>query len=67
MSIQINDADFELTQAEQEEKEKLLSQGFGNWNKRDFQAFLRAIEKHGRGETDFFFFGDFFFWKFFFL
>lgn len=28
-----------------EEKEQLLSEGFSNWNRRDFNAFVRACEK----------------------
>lgn len=31
-----------------EEKEKLLSQGFHDWNKRDFNNYVRACEKWGR-------------------
>ncbi|XP_074133683.1 putative global transcription activator SNF2L1 isoform X2 [Sminthopsis crassicaudata] len=41
-----------LTAEEIEEKEKLLSQGFGNWNKRDFNQFIKANEKYGRDDVD---------------
>ncbi|KAG0269304.1 hypothetical protein DFQ27_003988 [Actinomortierella ambigua] len=37
-----------LTEEEVAEKEELQQQGFENWNRRDFQAFCRACEKHGR-------------------
>eukprot|EP01107_Rhizomastix_libera_P007984 TRINITY_DN23029_c0_g1_i1.p1 TRINITY_DN23029_c0_g1~~TRINITY_DN23029_c0_g1_i1.p1 ORF type:complete len:379 (-),score=121.63 TRINITY_DN23029_c0_g1_i1:2-1138(-) len=38
----------DLTEAEIEEKEKLLTQGFADWKRRDFQAFVRACERYGR-------------------
>ncbi|KAJ2159423.1 chromatin remodeling complex Adenosinetriphosphatase [Coemansia sp. RSA 552] len=38
-----------LTEDELKEKEELSSQGFGNWNRRDFFGFMRALESHGRG------------------
>lgn len=37
-----------LAAEEQSEKEDLLSKGFTNWNKRDFNAFVRSCEKYGR-------------------
>lgn len=37
-----------LTEDEKDEMEQLKSEGFGNWNKRDFQAFIRGCEKYGR-------------------
>ncbi|KAG5438230.1 hypothetical protein PCANB_003081 [Pneumocystis canis] len=37
-----------LTEDEQLEKEKLLSQGFGDWQRRDFYHFIQACAKHGR-------------------
>ncbi|CAL8460870.1 g401 [Coccomyxa elongata] len=37
-----------LSEEEIEEKEQLLSEGFSNWNRRDFNAFVRACEKYGR-------------------
>merc|ERR1712062_614358 len=49
--IKIDDAE-ELTEDEQEEKEDLLSQGFTNWSKRDFNQFIRLHEKYGREEVD---------------
>ncbi|KAI5120574.1 hypothetical protein M0805_002524 [Coniferiporia weirii] len=36
-----------LTEEEQAEKEELISQGFENWSRRDFQQFVRALETHG--------------------
>ncbi|KAJ2601737.1 chromatin remodeling complex Adenosinetriphosphatase, partial [Coemansia sp. RSA 1804] len=38
-----------LTEDEVNEKEELSLQGFGNWNRRDFHGFMRALETHGRG------------------
>ncbi|ETE70144.1 putative global transcription activator SNF2L1, partial [Ophiophagus hannah] len=37
---------------EAEEKERLLTQGFTNWNKRDFNQFIKANEKYGRDDID---------------
>lgn len=37
-----------LTEEEKELKEKLLQQGFGNWNRRDFQHFILVNCKYGR-------------------
>ena len=37
---------------EQEEKEDLLTQGFTNWSKRDFNQFIRLHEKYGRDDID---------------
>lgn len=42
----------ELTEEEQEEKDELLTQGFTNWSKRDFNQFIRLHEKYGREEID---------------
>ncbi|KAJ4820885.1 chromatin-remodeling protein 11 [Rhynchospora pubera] len=39
-----------LTAEEQEEKELLLEEGFSNWTRRDFNAFVRACEKYGRND-----------------
>ncbi|XP_032476357.1 probable global transcription activator SNF2L1 isoform X10 [Phocoena sinus] len=41
-----------LTPEETEEKEKLLTQGFTNWTKRDFNQFIKANEKYGRDDID---------------
>ncbi|KAF4121057.1 SWI/SNF-related matrix-associated actin-dependent regulator of chromatin subfamily A member 5 [Geosmithia morbida] len=37
-----------LTEEEQQEKEELATQGFGDWNKRDFQQFINATARCGR-------------------
>lgn len=37
-----------LTEEEKELKEKLVAQGFPEWNKRDFQQFLNGSAKYGR-------------------
>lgn len=37
-----------LTEAEEARKQKLLAGGFSDWTKREFNAFCRACERHGR-------------------
>ncbi|KAG6216618.1 hypothetical protein E4U50_005417 [Claviceps purpurea] len=37
-----------LTEEEKAEKEKLSTQGFGNWSRRDFQQFVNGSGKYGR-------------------
>ena len=37
-----------VSDAEREEKAVLLTRGFSAWQKRDFLAFIRAAERHGR-------------------
>jgi len=46
------DEAYELSEEEQEEKEDLLTQGFTNWSKRDFNQFIRLHEKYGREDID---------------
>jgi SWI/SNF-related matrix-associated actin-dependent regulator of chromatin subfamily A member 5 len=41
-----------LTEEELAEKEELLKQGFSNWNKRDFNQFIKANEKYGRDDIE---------------
>ncbi|GBG00203.1 chromatin-remodeling complex ATPase chain, partial [Raphidocelis subcapitata] len=41
-----------LTEEEVAEKERLLTEGFSSWNRRDFGAFVRACEKYGRDRLD---------------
>jgi hypothetical protein len=41
-----------LIEEEQIEKENLLTQGFTNWSKRDFNQFIKANEKYGREDLD---------------
>lgn len=41
-----------LTEEEISEKESLLTQGFTNWTKRDFNQFIKANEKYGRDDID---------------
>lgn len=36
-----------LTEEELAEKEELLTQGFEDWSRRDFQQFIRALESYG--------------------
>uniref|UniRef100_A0A1B6L2G5 Chromatin-remodeling complex ATPase chain Iswi n=1 Tax=Graphocephala atropunctata TaxID=36148 RepID=A0A1B6L2G5_9HEMI len=47
----IDDAQ-QLNDDEIMEKEKLLTQGFTNWTKRDFNQFIKANEKYGRDDID---------------
>lgn len=41
-----------LTEEEQGEKESLLTLGFTNWSKRDFNQFIKANEKYGRNDLE---------------
>lgn len=47
----IDDAE-PLSEEEVAEKEKLLTQGFTNWTKRDFNQFIKANEKYGRDDIE---------------
>lgn len=47
----IDEADA-LTEEEIAEKEALLTQGFTNWTKRDFNQFIKANEKYGRDDIE---------------
>lgn len=47
----IDDAE-QLNEEEIAEKEDLLKQGFANWNKRDFNQFVKANEKYGRDDIE---------------
>ncbi|KJE94231.1 helicase, variant [Capsaspora owczarzaki ATCC 30864] len=40
-----------LSEEETVERDQLLEQGFSNWNRADFRAFLRGCEKYGRWAT----------------
>ena len=39
-----------LTDEENVEKEKLEQQGYTTWSRREFQAFIRGMEQHGRND-----------------
>ncbi|RKP25337.1 P-loop containing nucleoside triphosphate hydrolase protein [Syncephalis pseudoplumigaleata] len=41
-----------LTEEEQAEKETLQEQGFDDWNRRDFNAFVKACERYGRNQLE---------------
>ena len=41
-----------LTEEEQERKSRMSEQGFGHWNRRDFQQFVNGSAKHGRYSYD---------------
>ncbi|CAJ0924116.1 unnamed protein product [Ranitomeya imitator] len=49
--LKIDEAE-QLNDEELDEKEKLLTQGFTNWNKRDFNQFIKANEKWGRDDIE---------------
>ncbi|GAA5825863.1 hypothetical protein JCM3770_003364 [Rhodotorula araucariae] len=42
------DAAEPLTEEEKQEKEELQGEGFNDWTKREFQAFIRGTEMYGR-------------------
>lgn len=44
----------EFTNDDSEEFKQLLSQGFTNWNKRDFFNFIKMCELYGRENLDLF-------------
>ena len=39
---------LDLTDEEKSERDKLLADGFGDWTRKDFKAFVGAIERNGR-------------------
>lgn len=41
-----------VTEEEMEERDQLLTQGFLNWSKRDFNQFIKANEKYGRDDIE---------------
>ncbi|KAK3342987.1 SNF2 family N-terminal domain-containing protein [Neurospora tetraspora] len=41
-----------LTEEEQAEKQKLAEQGFGDWNRRDFQQFINGSGRYGRNDYE---------------
>lgn len=43
---------FVLTDAEEEERQILLNEGFADWTRKDFRAFCNAVEAHGRYEIN---------------
>ncbi|KAM7488199.1 hypothetical protein LguiB_025683 [Lonicera macranthoides] len=45
------DLEDPLTAEEQEEKERLLEEGFSTWTRKDFSTFIRACEKCGRNNV----------------
>jgi len=45
---EIRGGKFELSPAEQAEKESLMKNGFGSWSKKDFRVFTSAMERNGR-------------------
>ncbi|VDK24767.1 unnamed protein product, partial [Anisakis simplex] len=46
------DSAVALTDAEIVEKTELLTQGQGNWSRREFQQFVKANEKYGRNDLE---------------
>lgn len=43
---------LELTEEEAREKARLLAEAFGSWSRRDYRAFIAALERHGRNERE---------------
>lgn len=43
---------MELDKIDQQRKEELMKQGFGNWSKRDFSSFLKAVEIFGANNIE---------------
>lgn len=41
-----------LSEELEKEREELLEEGFSSWSRRDFQSFLRAVERHGRNNLE---------------
>eukprot|EP00127_Corallochytrium_limacisporum_P006544 Clim_evm16s230 gene=Clim_evmTU16s230 len=41
-----------LTEEEQAEKDKLLEEGFSEWQKRDFNQYIKACERYGRNDIE---------------
>ncbi len=41
-----------LSETEASEKDALLTQGFSNWSRRDFQQFIKTNEKYGRKDIE---------------
>ncbi|CAM9980856.1 unnamed protein product, partial [Sphacelaria rigidula] len=39
---------LELTPKEQADKKRMIEAAFGDWNRKDFRAFVAATERHGR-------------------
>jgi len=42
----------EFTEKDQKRKEELLSEGFGNWSKKDLMHFIRGCEKYARNSYE---------------
>lgn len=43
---------IKLLPQEEEEKQRLLSEGFPDWSKKDFKIFCASLERHGRYDFD---------------
>jgi len=39
---------FNFTPEEEEERKKLLAEGFPDWSRKDFRSFCSSVERHGR-------------------
>jgi hypothetical protein len=46
------DANEGWLDTEKEENERLMTEGFSNWTKKDFSVFKSACERHGRNAFD---------------
>jgi SWI/SNF-related matrix-associated actin-dependent regulator of chromatin subfamily A member 5 len=50
--LQSKEAQRDLTEQEEEERNVLISEGFGNWNQREFSKFLIGCENCGRDAVE---------------
>jgi SWI/SNF-related matrix-associated actin-dependent regulator of chromatin subfamily A member 5 len=46
------DEEKEFTKKDRKKKDELLSEGFGNWSKKDLMSFIRGCEKYGRNSYE---------------
>lgn len=44
--------EIKLSDEEEQEKARLLSEGFPDWSRKDFRTFCTALERHGRYDFD---------------
>lgn len=49
--VKIDEAEA-MTEEELQERDALLTKGFLNWTKRDFNQFIKANEKYGRDDIE---------------
>jgi SWI/SNF-related matrix-associated actin-dependent regulator of chromatin subfamily A member 5 len=42
--------EFQLSEEEKQEKDKIMAEGFPDWSRKDFKIFCASLERHGRYE-----------------